>query len=82
MGHGPRAKGCRKSLTTDILTIGQYLQPTRDHLPVNRWVTPRQFARFKQLGEQFGFRHVESGPLVRSSYHADDHVSYLNEAGA
>ena len=54
----------------DILTIGQYLQPTRDHLPIHRWVTPQEFARFKEVGEELGFHHVESGPLVRSSYHA------------
>lgn len=55
---------------TDILTLGQYLQPTRDHLPVVRFVHPDEFAEYKRLGEQMGFRHVESGPLVRSSYHA------------
>jgi lipoic acid synthetase len=54
----------------DILTLGQYLQPTRDHLPVVRFVHPDEFAEYKRLGEQMGFRHVESGPLVRSSYHA------------
>ncbi len=63
--------------TCDILTIGQYLQPTRDHLPITCWVTPEQFERFKQLGEQIGFRHVESGPLVRSSYHAEEQVLHL-----
>jgi lipoyl synthase len=57
---------------TDILTLGQYLQPTRDHLPVVRFVHPNEFAEFKRLGEQMGFKHVESGPLVRSSYHAFD----------
>ena len=62
----------------DILTIGQYLQPTRSHLPVSRWVTPDQFVRFKHLGEAIGFGHVESGPLVRSSYHARDHVLSLD----
>lgn len=55
---------------TDILTLGQYLQPTRDHLPVLRFVHPDEFAEYKQLGMEMGFRHVESGPLVRSSYHA------------
>lgn len=54
----------------DILTLGQYLQPTREHLPVARFVHPDEFAEFKRVGEQLGFRHVESGPLVRSSYHA------------
>jgi lipoic acid synthetase len=53
-----------------ILTLGQYLQPTREHLPVARYVHPREFADYKHLGEQMGFRHVEAGPLVRSSYHA------------
>ncbi len=61
----------------DILTIGQYLQPTRDHLPISRWVTPDQFAVFKDLGESLGIRHVESGPLVRSSYHAEEQVLQL-----
>jgi len=55
---------------TDILTLGQYLQPTREHLPIVRFVHPNEFADYKQLGEQMGFRHVEAGPLVRSSYHA------------
>jgi lipoic acid synthetase len=54
----------------DILTLGQYLQPTREHLPVVRFVHPDEFAEYKMLGEQMGFRHVEAGPLVRSSYHA------------
>jgi lipoic acid synthetase len=55
---------------TDILTLGQYLQPTREHLPIVRFVHPDEFAEYKRLGEQMGFAHVESGPLVRSSYHA------------
>jgi len=55
---------------TNILTLGQYLQPTREHLPVARFVHPDEFAEYKTLGEQMGFHHVESGPLVRSSYHA------------
>jgi len=54
----------------DILTLGQYLQPTREHLPVVRFVHPDEFAEYKRLGEALGFKHVESGPLVRSSYHA------------
>jgi lipoic acid synthetase len=54
----------------DILTLGQYLQPTREHLPVVRFAHPDEFAEYKRLGGQMGFRHVESGPLVRSSYHA------------
>jgi lipoyl synthase len=57
---------------TDLLTLGQYLQPTREHLPVIRFVHPDEFAEYKHLGERMGFKHVESGPLVRSSYHAFD----------
>lgn len=56
----------------DILTLGQYLQPTKAHLPVDRFVTPDEFYLLKQEGLQLGFTHVESGPLVRSSYHADE----------
>ena len=55
---------------TDIFTLGQYLQPTREHLPVTRYVHPDEFAEYKMLGERMGLRHVEAGPLVRSSYHA------------
>lgn len=54
----------------DILTIGQYLRPSRDHLPVARYYTPDEFAALREAGRGMGFRHVESGPLVRSSYHA------------
>jgi lipoic acid synthetase len=57
---------------TNILTLGQYLQPTRDHLPIVRYVHPHEFAEYKMLGEAMGFKHVEAGPLVRSSYHAFD----------
>jgi len=55
----------------DILTIGQYLQPTKDHLPVARFVHPDEFKMFREKGLEMGFKHVESGPLVRSSYHAE-----------
>ena len=58
---------------TDILTIGQYLQPTKSHLPVERYYTPDEFLHLKTIGLELGFRHVESGPLVRSSYHAEEH---------
>jgi lipoic acid synthetase len=58
----------------DILTLGQYLQPTAKHLPVKRWVHPDEFAAWKVRGESKGLRHVESGPLVRSSYHAEKQV--------
>jgi lipoic acid synthetase len=62
------------AISCDILTLGQYLQPTRQHLKVERWVTPDEFVRWKKLGEARGIRHVESGPLVRSSYHAEKQV--------
>lgn len=55
----------------EILTIGQYLQPTLQHAPVSRYYTPEEFEEFKQEGIALGFQHVESGPLVRSSYHAE-----------
>lgn len=58
----------------DIMTIGQYLQPTKAHLPVERYVTPGEFAEYKKLGEELGLRLVESAPLVRSSYHAEKHL--------
>ncbi|MCX6290844.1 MAG: lipoyl synthase [Bacteroidetes bacterium] len=57
-----------------ILTLGQYLQPTKEHLPVREYVTPETFAGYKEIGMQMGFRYVESGPLVRSSYHAERHL--------
>jgi lipoic acid synthetase len=57
---------------TNILTLGQYLQPTRDHLPIVRYVHPDEFTEYKVLGEDMGFKHVEAGALVRSSYHAFD----------
>lgn len=57
---------------TDILTLGQYLQPTREHLPIIRYVHPNEFAEYKVRGEAMGFKHIEAGPLVRSSYHAFD----------
>ena len=60
----------------DVLTLGQYLQPTRAHLPVAEYVTPEVFRELKEEALDYGFDHVESGPLVRSSYHADEHVSH------
>jgi lipoyl synthase len=68
----------RSQADTDILTIGQYLQPTRNHLPMTRWVTPAQFLEFKKEGLARGFQVVESGPLVRSSYHAEEQVERLS----
>jgi lipoic acid synthetase len=62
------------AIRCDILTLGQYLQPTANHLPVERWVHPDEFADWKVRGEARGIRHVESGPLVRSSYHAEKQV--------
>jgi len=62
------------AISCDILTLGQYLQPTPKHLPVDRWVHPDEFAMWKERGEARGIRHVESGPLVRSSYHAEKQV--------
>ena len=61
----------------DILTIGQYLQPTKNHLPVDRFVTPGEFDMYKEQGLKMGFKIVESSPLVRSSYHADKHARAL-----
>ncbi len=58
----------------DLVTIGQYLQPTPLHLPVDRWVTPGEFAEHKRTGEDMGIPHVEAGPLVRSSYHAGNQL--------
>jgi lipoic acid synthetase len=58
----------------DILTVGQYLRPSRDHLPIFRFYTPDEFQDLKDEALRFGFRHVESGPLVRSSYHAHEHA--------
>lgn len=63
-----------REVRCDILTIGQYLQPTKQHLPVERYVHPDEFALLKRTGLEMGFRYVESGPLVRSSYHAAGQV--------
>ncbi len=64
-----------RRVQVDILTLGQYLQPTKAHLPVDRFLHPQEFAELKEIGMELGFRHVESGPLVRSSYHAEEHLS-------
>jgi len=63
-----------RAAQVDILTIGQYLRPSDQHLPIARWYTPDEFAELKRYGMGLGFRHVESGPLVRSSYHAWEQV--------
>jgi lipoic acid synthetase len=65
----------------DILTMGQYLQPTPHHLPVDRWVDPREFAAHAETGEAMGIGHVEAGPLVRSSYHAGRQLARAAAAG-
>jgi lipoic acid synthetase len=62
----------------DILTVGQYLRPSRDHLPMTRLYTPREFAELKTEALKLGFRHVESGPLVRSSYHAHEQAASMS----
>jgi lipoic acid synthetase len=63
-----------RSVGVDILTLGQYLQPTPKHLPIQEFITPELFDKYGQLGKEMGFRYVESGPLVRSSYHAEKHI--------
>jgi lipoic acid synthetase len=63
-----------RSVGVDVLTLGQYLQPTKEHLPVVEFVTPERFKEYETLGLEMGFRFVESGPLVRSSYHAEKHL--------
>jgi len=68
----------RATDTCDILTIGQYLQPTRNHLPIDRWVHPETFEMYREEGVRRGFKVVESGPLVRSSYHADMQADALS----
>ncbi len=63
-----------RSVQVDILTLGQYLQPTPKHLPIAEFVTPERFEKYQKIGMEMGFRYVESGPLVRSSYHAEKHL--------
>jgi lipoic acid synthetase len=76
MGETPEevagALGDLRDAGCDLVTIGQYLQPTKHHLPVDRWVTPDEFGAHKRAGESMGIPHVEAGPLVRSSYHAGE----------
>jgi lipoyl synthase len=72
-----------RAASVDILTLGQYLRPSQHHIPVARWVRPEEFADWKRVGEQeFGFRHVESGALVRSSYHAKEQAREVEAGGA
>ena len=81
VGLGESPKEVRETLRdirqvgVEILTIGQYLQPTAVHLPVDRWVHPDEFASYRDFALSLGFDHCESGPLVRSSYHAHEHVA-------
>jgi lipoic acid synthetase len=70
-----RTLGEIRAAGVEILTLGQYLQPTARHLPVDRWVTPEEFAGWRELALGLGFAHCEAGPLVRSSYHAHEHVA-------
>ena len=64
-----------RSVNVDIVTIGQYLQPSKKHLPVKEFITPEQFKKYEEIGLKIGFRHVESGALVRSSYKAHKHIN-------
>jgi lipoic acid synthetase len=63
-----------RNVGCEVMTIGQYLQPTPKHLPVKEYVNPDLFEKYRLAGFEKGFRHIESGPLVRSSYHAEKHV--------
>lgn len=63
-----------RNANVDVVTIGQYLQPSKNHLPVQRFVTPDEFSEYEKIGKELGFRHVESGALVRSSYKAHKHI--------
>ena len=63
-----------RDVGVSVLTIGQYLQPSKKHLPVVKFITPKQFDKYKEIGLSLGFQHVESSPLVRSSYHAEKHI--------
>ena len=63
-----------RAVNVDIVTIGQYLQPSKKHLPVKEYILPEQFQKYEKIGLEMGFRHVESGPLVRSSYKAQNHI--------
>ncbi len=89
MGMGETEPEVRQAMSdlreaaVDILTLGQYLRPSGDHIPVARWVTPDEFRMWKEVGEgEYGFRHVESGPLVRSSYHAKEQAREVEAGGA
>jgi lipoic acid synthetase len=71
-----------REAAVDILTLGQYLRPSEHHIPLDRWVTPEEFDRWKEIGEkELGFGHVEAGPLVRSSYHAREQARQIEAGG-
>jgi len=74
MGEVHETIAAIRSAGTDVLTVGQYLRPSAEHLPLVRYYEPREFEELKAFAQGLGFGHVESGPLVRSSYHADEHV--------
>src|SRR5262245_10014593 len=88
LGMGERAEEVADAMRdmvdagVDLLTMGQYLQPTPYHLPVDRWVTPDEFAEHARVGRELGFAHVEAGPLVRSSYHAGKQLRRALDASA
>jgi len=88
LGMGERPEEVREAMADlaatgcDLLTMGQYLQPTPFHLPVDRWVRPEEFAEHAEAGKGLGFAHVEAGPLVRSSYHAEKQLSRATAAVA
>jgi lipoic acid synthetase len=71
-----------RARNVDIVTIGQYLRPSPDHLPIERYAPPDEFREYARIGREMGFRNVYSGPLVRSSYHAWDQVKNLAEEPA
>ena len=70
-----------RAVDCDLLTIGQYLRPSDKHAPLSRWYTPDEFEELREVGESMGFRHVASGPLVRSSYHADEQHKAASAVG-
>ena len=74
--------GDLRAVDVDIVTIGQYLRPTEKHVAIDRYVHPDEFGRYKQFGLELGFSHVESGPLVRSSYHAHEQSQMLQQRRA
>lgn len=69
-------KDCRAS-NIDIITFGQYLRPSKNHLPVKRFVEPKEFDEWKKIGEEMGFRYVASGAMIRSSYRAGGNLMYI-----